>query len=73
MNDMLFAKLKHTHKRQRSVEDIHRSLDIVEYVLHEAEDLGITTSVVTRALQRMQENPDQDISDAIVNAIEDFK
>jgi hypothetical protein len=73
MNDMLFAKLKHIHKRQRSVEDIHRSLDIVEFVLHEAEDLGILTAVVTRAIHRMQENSNQDISDAIVSALEDFK
>ena len=73
MATMLFAKLQTRNKRRRSVEDIHRSLDIVEFVLHEADDLGILTSVVTRALQRMQENPNQDISDAIVNAIEDFK
>ena len=35
------------------VEDIHRSLDIVEHVLHEAADYGITSLVVTYALRAM--------------------
>ena len=72
MEQKLLQRLKkYTMKQRRSVEDIHRSLDIVEHVLREADDLGITTYVVTWALKHMKENPDLDISDAIVLALED--
>ena len=54
------------------VEDIHRSLDIVEHVLHEAYDLGCSVEVVTYALKMMKENPRMQISDAIVNSINEW-
>jgi hypothetical protein len=73
MEHKLFTKLKkYTNKRKRPVEDIHRSLDIVEHVLHEADDLGISPAVVTWALKYMKENPNLDISDAIVLAYEEW-
>lgn len=53
------------------VEDIHRSLDIVEHVLHEAADYGITPLVVTYALRAMKENPKLQISDAIERGLEE--
>lgn len=72
MEQKLLQRLKkYTMKQRRSVEDIHRSLDIVEHVLREADDLGITAHVVTWALKHMKENPGLDISDAIVLALED--
>lgn len=58
------------HFQVGPVEDIHRSLDVVEHVLHEARDLGCETYVVTYALKAMKENPKLQISDAIVMAIE---
>jgi hypothetical protein len=54
------------------VEDIHRSLDIVEYVLRDARDLKVETEVVTWALKRMKENPKLDISDAIQLGYEEW-
>lgn len=74
MEQRLFNKLKEVtaKKRRRPVEDIHRSLDIVEHILHEAEDLGITRNVVTWALKYMKENPKLDISDAIVLGYEEW-
>ena len=54
------------------VEDIHRSLDIVEHVLHEAHDLGCSVEVVTYALKMMKENPKMQISDAIVSSINEW-
>lgn len=54
------------------VEDIHRSLDIVDHVLNEARDLGCETEVVTYALKAMKENPKLQISDAIVMSIEEW-
>jgi hypothetical protein len=56
--------------KTRPVEDIHRSMDIVEHVLHEATDLGIAPNVVTWALKYMKQNPKLDISDAMVMALE---
>lgn len=53
------------------MEDIHRSLDIVEHVLHEAADYGITSLVVTYALRAMKENPKLQISDAIERGLEE--
>lgn len=53
------------------VEDIHRSLDIVEHVLNEAHDYRITPLVVTYALRAMKENPKLQISDAIERGLEE--
>lgn len=73
MEQKLFARLKkYTQKRKRPVEDIHRSLDIVEHVIQETDDLGITPEAVTWALKYMKENPDLDISDAIVLGYEEW-
>jgi len=54
------------------VEDIHRSLDVVEHVLRDAHDLKVETLVVTRALKRMKENPALNISDAIILGYEEW-
>jgi hypothetical protein len=54
------------------VEDINRSMDVVTYVLHEADDYGIATEVVTEALRIMKENPTMQISDAIVLGLETY-
>ena len=54
------------------VEDIHRSMDIVEHVLNEAYDLGCATQVVTYALKMMKENPKLQISDAIIASINEW-
>ena len=54
------------------VEDIHRSADVVMYVLHEADDYGIVIQVVTEALRIMKENPTLQISDAIVLGLEKY-
>lgn len=54
----------------RPVEEISRSLDIVDHILREAHDFGIATQVVTWALKSMKENPKQDISDAIIDGYE---
>jgi hypothetical protein len=47
-------------------------MDVVTYVLHEADDYGITIEVVTYALKMMKENPKMQISDAIVNSINEW-
>lgn len=57
-------------KQKRSVEELHRSFEVVDFIMREAHDFGITTSVVTWALKSMQDNPKQDISDAIVAGYE---
>ena len=54
------------------VEDIHRSLDIVEHVLNEAYDLGCEVEIVTYALKMMKENPKLQISDAIIASINEW-
>ncbi len=54
------------------VEDIHRSMDVVTYVLHEADDYGITVEVVTEALRVIKENPKLQISDAVVLGLEKY-
>ena len=54
------------------VEDIHRSLDIVEHVLNEARDLGCEVEIVTYALKIMKENPKLQISDAIIASINEW-
>lgn len=73
MEQRLFEKLKQiTKKRKRPVEEIHRSLDIVEHVLQEATDFGLGPEVVTWALKYMKENPHVDISDAIIAGYEEW-
>ena len=73
MEQKLLQRLKkYTMKQRRSVEDIHRSLDIVEHVLRDARDLKVETEVVTWALKRMKENPKLDISDAIQLGYEEW-
>lgn len=74
MEHKLFEKLKTitAKKRQRPVEDIYRSLDVVEHILHEANDLGCATQVVTMALKHMKQNPHMDISDAIIAGYEEW-
>ena len=54
------------------VEDIHRSMDVVTHILHEAADYGLTAEVVTSALKIMKENPKLQISDAIVLGLEEW-
>lgn len=61
-----------TKPKPRPVEDIHRSLDIVEHVLRDARDLKVETEVVTWALKRMKENPKLNISDAIQMGYEEW-
>jgi hypothetical protein len=61
-----------TKHKPRPVEDIHRSLDIVEHVLRDARDLKVETEVVTWALKRMKENPKLNISDAIQMGYEEW-
>ena len=61
-----------TKPKPRPVEDIHRSLDIVEHVLRDARDLKVETEVVTWALKRMKENPKLSISDAIQMGYEEW-
>ena len=58
--------------KPRPVEDIRRSLDIVEHVLRDARDLKVETEVVTWALKRMKENPKLNISDAIQMGYEEW-
>ncbi len=62
-----------TKPNPRPVEDIHRSLDVVEHVLRDAHDLKVETLVVTRALKRMKENPALNISDAIILGYEEWQ
>ena len=54
------------------MEDIHRSMDVVTYVLHEADDYGLTAEVVTAALKAMKENPKMQISDAMILGLESY-
>jgi hypothetical protein len=74
MEQRLFKKLKDiTAKKRRSPEeDIHRSLAIVECIIRDADDFGVTPHVVTLALQHMKHNPKLDISDAIMLAYDEW-
>jgi hypothetical protein len=47
-------------------------MDVVTYVLHEADDFGISSEVVTEALRIMKENPKLQISDVIVLGLEKY-
>jgi len=62
-----------TKPKPRPVEDIYRSLDVVEHVLRDAHDLKVETLVVTWALKRMKENPKLTISDAIILGYEEWQ
>ena len=76
MDDVaLFQKVKSILAKKRvvdPVEDIHRSIAIVDLVLKDAADLGIATEVVTWALKYMKQDPTQDISDAMISAYEQW-
>jgi hypothetical protein len=74
MEQRLFEQLKKitNKKRKRPVEDIHRSLAIVECIIRDADDFGVTPHVVTLALQHMKHNPKLDISDAIMLAYDEW-
>jgi hypothetical protein len=74
MEQRLFEQLKKitNKKRKRPVEDIHRSLAIVECIIRDADDFGVTPHVVTLSLQHMKHNPKLDISDAIMLAYDEW-
>lgn len=65
--DIIYKKALTVLKKHKKlpVEDIHRSLDIVQYILDEAADFNLQAEVVTWSLKFMKENPHADISDAI--------
>jgi len=69
----LYKKVKNVLSKKHavdSVEDIYRSIAIVESVLHDARDLKIETQVVTWALNLMKQDPSIDISDAMIMSYE---
>ena len=77
VNDIkIFKRLKKfTQKNKhakRPVEDIDRSLSVVQFVLDEAYDYRIQYHTVTWALKFMQEDPTLDISTAIVMGLEKY-
>jgi hypothetical protein len=59
-------------KQKRSVEELHRSFNVVDLIMRDAHDLGLTSEVVTWALKSMKDNPEQDISDAIIAGYEQW-
>jgi len=59
-------------KRRGPVEDINRSLDVVDVVLADARDFNLDAEVVTWALKYMKENPHITISDAIIFGYEEW-
>ena len=71
----LFKKVKNVLRKKHviePVEDIYRSIAIVESVLHDARDLKIETEVVTWALKFMKQDPSIDISDAMIMGYEEW-
>lgn len=69
----LYKKVKNVLNKKQAVdpvEDIYRSIAIVESVLHDARDLKIETQVVTWALNLMKQDPSIDISDAMIMSYE---
>ena len=71
----LFQKVKSILAKKRvvdPVEDIHRSIAVVDLILFDSKDLGIQTEVVTWALKYMKQDPTQDISDAIIAAYDEW-
>jgi len=71
----LFQKVKKLLKTKHvvdPVEDIHRSIAIVEMILHDSIDLKIETNVVTWAIKFMKQDPSIDISDAMIMAYDEW-
>ena len=71
----LFAKFKRMvrgKKKKRAAEEFSRSLDVVDWVLQEAIDLKIEVEVVTFALKFMKEDPELDISTAMIAAYDNW-
>jgi hypothetical protein len=71
----LYKQVKNVLSKKQAVdpvEDIYRSIAIVESVLHDARDLKIETQVVTWALKFMKQNPSIDISDAMIMGYEEW-
>jgi hypothetical protein len=69
----LYKKVKRVLSKKQAVypvEDIYRSIAIVESVLHDACDLKIETQVVTWALNLMKQDPSINISDAMIMSYE---
>jgi hypothetical protein len=69
----LYKKVKNVLSKKQAVdpvEDIYRSIAIVESVLHDAHDLKIETQVVTWALNLMKQDPSINISDAMIMSYE---
>jgi len=69
----LYKKVKRVLSKKQAidpVEDIYRSIAIVESVLHDARDLKIETQVVTWALNLMKQDSSIDISDAMIMSYE---
>jgi hypothetical protein len=69
----LYKKVKNVLSKKHviePVEDIYRSIAIVESVLHDARDLKIETQVVTWALKLMKQDPSINISDAMIMGYE---
>ena len=69
----LYKKVKNVLSKNQAVdpvEDIYRSIAIVESVLHDARDLKIETQVVTWALNLMKQDPSINISDAMIMSYE---
>jgi hypothetical protein len=58
---------------KRPVEEFHRSFEVVDHILEESNDFGVTTIVVTLALKYMKENPSITISDAIILGYENWQ
>jgi hypothetical protein len=65
-----FKKIVKGKQSKRPVEEFHRSFEVVDIVLKDAMDFGMETTVVTWALRLMKNNPEMDISDAIITAYE---
>jgi peptide subunit release factor 1 (eRF1) len=67
-----FKRIVSRKKKQRAAEEFSRSLDVVDWVLQEARDLRIEVEVVTFALKFMKEDPDLDISTAMMAAYDNW-
>jgi hypothetical protein len=67
-----FKRIISRKKKQRAAEEFSRSLDVVDWVLQEARDLRIEVEVVTFALKFMKEDPDLDISSAMIAAYDNW-
>jgi hypothetical protein len=56
--------------KKRPEEDILRSFSVVDLILEESGDFGVTTHTVTNALIIMKQNPTLTISEAIIAGYE---